>query len=403
MKAIKLIILIFIILIVGVFSGVWIEKKYGNNLLTIIPFKNIISGKNNSTDKLPQTYSYIEGNPVREESNIIDVVEKSSPSVVTVGIQKTQKVLKNNGFNDMFDPFGFFGFYNQQPNPQIEEKKIEQDIGTGFVISDDGLIVTNKHVVSDAEATYKIISNENKEYQVEKIYRDPTLDIAILQVSNSDIKPLILGNSDELKVGQSVIAIGTALGEFRNTVTTGVVSGLGRGIIAGDNYGFSSEALDNVIQTDAAINPGNSGGPLLNSAGQVIGVNAATASGADNISFAIPINVIKAVIDNFNQTGRFERAFMGVKYKMISKDLAILNDIPEGAYIIEVVEDSPAYKAEIKNGDIITKFNNQNVNAENELSKLIQQQKTGDKISIEYWRDGEKKTTNLILGENSTQ
>lgn len=334
---------------------------------------------------------------VTEESVVIEVVEKVSPSVVTVGIKKTQKLRTIDPFGEFFDPFGFFG---SQKEPQISEKKIEQDIGTGFVISEDGMIVTNKHVVADSDAEYKVITKEDKEYKVEKIYRDQVLDLAILKISNGSLKPVELGDSGNLKVGQFVIAIGTALGEFRNTVTTGVISGLGRGITAGDAFGGSSEELSNVIQTDAAINPGNSGGPLLNSAGQVIGVNVATAGGADNISFAVPINVVKDALDSFNKTGKFERAFLGVRYKMISKDLAILNEVPEGAYIVEVVEDSPADKAGIKQGDIITKLDGKSIGSiEGGLGKVIQDKKINSIMEIEYWRGGEMKKTQAKLEE----
>ena len=335
---------------------------------------------------------------VTEESVVIDVVDKVSSSVVTVGVKKTQKLQLLDPFEDFFSPFDLFE-KRQQSN--IQEEEIEQDIGTGFVIDAEGMIVTNKHVVADTEAEYQIITKDDQEYKVEKIYRDPVLDLAILKISSGQtLKPVELGDSDKLKVGQFVIAIGTALGEFRNTVTTGVISGLGRGIVAGDQFGSYSEELENMIQTDAAINPGNSGGPLLNSAGQVIGVSVATAGGADNISFAVPINVVKEALDNFNQTGKFERAFLGVRYKMISKELAILNEVPEGAYIVEVLEGSPASKAGITSGDIIMKLNGESVSdTTGGLAKLIQEKKIGETVEIDYWREGETKKSKVKLEE----
>ncbi|TSC53199.1 MAG: protease, partial [Microgenomates group bacterium LiPW_16] len=186
------------------------------------------------------------------------------------------------------DPFSIF----KQVPPSAGGEKVEQDIGTGFIILADGMIVTNKHVVADTSAKYRVITKDDKTYEVVKIYRDPVNDLAILKIEATGLKPVEMGDSSKLKVGQFVIAIGTALGEFRNTVTTGVISGLGRGITAGSPFEGYVERLDNVIQTDAAINPGNSGGPLLNSAGQVIGVNIAVAASGQNIGFAIPINVI---------------------------------------------------------------------------------------------------------------
>src|SRR4030042_1779192 len=270
-----------------------------------------------------------------EESVVINVAEKVSPSVVTVQIAIEKSLI--NPFGLELEPFGF-----NLPPTQGETEKVEQDIGSGFIISQDGLIVTNKHVVSDLQAEYKVITNDDQSYNVQKIYRDPVNDLAILKIEAKGLQPVEMGDSDQLKVGQFVIAIGTALGEFRHTVTTGVVSGLGRGITAGSPYEGYVEQLDNVIQTDAAINPGNSGGPLLNSFGQVIGINIAIAAGGENIGFAIPINIVKEAIDNFNKTGQFDRPFLGIRYQMISRDVALMNNVPQGAYVVEVVADASA-------------------------------------------------------------
>jgi serine protease Do len=330
---------------------------------------------------------------LNEESVVIEVVEKASPSVVTVGVKKTQTLI--NPFEDFFDPFGFF---NLPRKPQ--QQKIEQNIGSGFIVSSDGLVVTNKHVVSETQAEYKVIVKDGEEYQVEKIYRDPTNDLAILKINGKNLKPLELGDSDKLKVGQFVIAIGTALGEFRNTVTTGVISGLGRGITAGSPFEGLSERLDNVIQTDAAINPGNSGGPLLNSLGQVIGVNVAVSAEGQNIGFALPIKVVKDSLDEFKKTGSFERAFLGVRYKAISRDMAILNEIPEGAYVVEVVEDSPAAKAGIEKGDIIVKVDGQKLDEKDGgLAKLISRKRPGEKLELEIWRDGKTLKKEVVLAK----
>jgi serine protease Do len=205
---------------------------------------------------------------VSEESAVITAIEKSLPSVVTIGISKTTST------QDSFqlDPFNPFSPFQRVPG---QSKKIEQNIGSGFVIAKDGLVVTNKHVVADTQATYKVLTNNGKSYEVQKISRDPLNDLAILKINATDLSPITLGNSTNLKLGQLVIAIGTPLGEFTNTVTTGIVSGLKRGITAGSPFEDSVERLDNVIQTDAAISPGNSGGPLINSSGEAIGVNTA--------------------------------------------------------------------------------------------------------------------------------
>ena len=333
---------------------------------------------------------------INEENMVIDVVNQVTTAVVTVGIKKTQAVIDPNSL--FSDPFGLFGFQR----PQYKQEEIEQDIGSGFVVSADGLIVTNKHVVVDANAEYKIIISNGDEYQVDKIYRDPINDLAILKtLDNPSLQPVDLGDSNQLQVGQFVIAIGTALGEFRSTVTTGVISGLGRGIQAGDAFSGQIESLDNVIQTDAAINPGNSGGPLLNSSGQAIGVSVATTQGAENIGFAIPINIVKQSLDNFEQTGRFSRAFLGVRYKMIDQQTAILNDVPQGAYIVEVIKDSPAEKAGLQSEDIVTQISGQDLkDAEAGLAGVVGQLKVGEKAEIVYWRQGKTNTIDIILEES---
>ncbi len=346
-----------------------------------------LPGKGISSD------SIIQGKILREESVVIDVVEKFGPSVVTVGIKKTEQVY--DPFENFYDPFGFFNIPRSAP----KEQKIEQDIGSGFVVS-EGLIVTNKHVIGDTQAQYRVFTKDNKLYEVERIYRDPTNDLAILKISapKGELNPMELGDSDKLKVGQFVIAIGAALGEFRNTVTTGVVSGLGRSITAGSPFS-GTENLDNVIQTDAAINPGNSGGPLLNSLGQVIAVNVAVASGAQNIGFALPINVVKESLKNFNETGQFSRPFLGVRYRDIESKEAVAKGWVEGAGVVTVVEGSPAEKAGVEQGDIITKIDGDKVNKDNSLAKIIAKKKAGQEVKLNIWRAGEEKTITVLLQE----
>jgi len=333
---------------------------------------------------------------VSEESTVINVAEKVSPSVATVRIKKTEVFrVPSYDFDPFSDPFGFF-----RQEGRTQERDVEQDIGTGFVISADGLIVTNRHVVGDTQAKYEVITKDDKAYEVQKIYRDPVNDLAILKIEASGLKPVEMGDSSKLKVGQFVVAIGTALGEFRHTVTTGVVSGLGRGITAGSPF-EGSERLDDVIQTDAAINPGNSGGPLLNSAGQVIGINTAVSAQGQNIGFAIPINVIAEAIDNFNKTGQFSRPYLGVRYRMIDLKTALANDVPAGAYVQEVIEDSPAARGGIEAGDIITKLGGDKISGDDDasLAKLISGHKVGDRVGVEVWRDGDSKTLNVTLEE----
>lgn len=315
---------------------------------------------------------------IQEENAIISVVEKTSPSVVAIGI--TQRVI------NPFDPFA-------------APRSTNSTIGTGFVVSNKGIIVTNKHVVSEPRGRYSVVTRDNQKYDVKRIYRDPILDLAIVQIEGSNLKPLELGDASKLKVGQTLIAIGNALGQFTNTVTTGIVSGLGRKVVAGDGFGGSEESLDNLIQTDAAINPGNSGGPLLNSAGQVIGVNVATTEGAQNIGFAIPINSVKSIVDEFISKGSVSRPYLGIRYRFITRDVAILNEIPGGAYVQEVVSGGPAQKAGIDQGDIITKINGQTVSSESNIGDIVSKANIGQKVDLEIWRDGKILSVNATLEE----
>lgn len=367
----RLVILLGILLII---FGVWSAlSTYAPQLL--------------SRASLPQSTQSVK--VVSEESVTINAVKSIGPSVVTVA----EQVSSQNNSN--FGPFSIFGTPNNQNNEP-------QSIGSGFVVSSDGLIVTNKHVVSDTNGTYQVITSDNKKYDVKQIYRDPLNDIAILKIdptqnAGTTLKPVTMGDSSHLQVGQFVVAIGTALGEFRNTVTTGVISGLGRGIQAGDPYQGYVENLNNVIQTSAAINPGNSGGPLVNSESQVIGINTAVAQGGQNIGFALPINVVKDSLNNFNQTGQFNRPYLGVAYKTITRDVALVNNVPQGAYLQEVVSGSPAENAGLQAGDIITQIDGQKLDATNELAVVIGKKKVGDTINISYWRNGNTANTSVTL------
>ena len=379
-------IVFFVFVICGIlFVGIYIGK---NNFSTIFnKSKNVnttLSNKSDSEQNQP--------NLKLCNASTADIAEQLSNSVVTVSIKKLDI---KSGSIDPFNYFNFFGF-GQGKNPEPKYQETESDIGTGFIAGDDKFVITNKHVVSDPNAEYKIIDKNDKEFEVTKIYRDPINDIAILQVKDLKLESAKLGNSDKLRVGEDVIAIGTALGKFRHTVTTGVISGLGRGITTSDMFGRSAESLKNVIQTDAAINPGNSGGPLINRCGEVIGVNVAVSSNAQNIGFAIPINVIKETITNFSKTGKFERSFLGVNYTMISEQAALKNEVPIGAYVLEVVKGSSADKAGIKKGDIIVEFNNKKLSS-NELAKLVSETKVGDKVRAKIYRWSKDKNIELEI------
>ncbi len=373
----------FVIVIASIATGVILERNHSLGI-----FDKYFSNNNNSSYRESSRSDYLDLSSCNE--SVANITEKVSNSVVTVSIKKLEPKVNPQ------QPFGLFNFFNLRPGTPTEYEEIQQDIGTGFVVGEDRFVITNKHVVADLTAEYKVIDKDNNEYEVTKIYRDPANDVAILQVKDFSVDQIVLGDSDQNRVGDEVIAIGTALGEFRQTVTTGVISGLGRGITTSDGLGQSVESLDDIIQTDAAINPGNSGGPLLNKCGEVIGVNVAVSRNAENIGFAIPINVIKEALDNFNSTGKFERAFLGVRYSMVSEQAAIKNEIPRGAYIVEVMPGSSAEDAGIQVGDIIVEFDGKKV-VDEDLIKLINAKRVGDKVKASVYRWNEDKTLDIEI------
>lgn len=315
---------------------------------------------------------------IDEEDAVIKVVQESTPSVVSV-IRK----------ESYFDPFRGPIYANDS-------------IGTGFVVdSKNGIVLTNRHVVDSSDAEYSVVFGEGeKSYDVKNIYKDPVNDFAILKldVSENEISnQLVLGDSSNLKVGQTVIAIGNVLGQFGNSVTKGIVSGLGRAITTRSSFFDDGETIEDVIQTDAALNPGNSGGPLLDINGSVIGINVAISQGANNVGFTIPINSIKPVIEQFNRDGKIVRPFLGVGVYMITTEIAEAQSLPVGAYVQEVVKDSPAEKARIKAGDIILKVGDTRINDDNSLPKVVSTSPIDSPIDILIHRNGREFTVSVRL------
>jgi len=351
---------------------------------------------------------------IAEESLIVDIVEKANPAVVSIVITKDVPIIEryyenfdpfgNDFFNDFFNGDGF-GFRVPQYREKGTEKK-EVGGGSGFFISSDGFVVTNRHVVNDSEAEYTVLTNDGEKYEAEVLAKDSALDIAILKVKGKDFSYLKFGDSDLLKPGQTVIAIGNALAEFRNSVSVGVVSGLARSIVAGDFSG-RSELLEGVIQTDAAINPGNSGGPLLDLAGNVIGINVAVQRGAENIGFALPSNVVKSIVDSVKEHGEIVRPYLGVRYVQVTESLKKKNNlsVDYGALIIrgETMEDlavvpgSPADKAGILENDIILEVDGVKLDGKKSLALLIRQKKVGDEITLKILSKGKEKEVKVTL------
>lgn len=408
--SLMLIVTIFISSIFGAIFG-FISSRSGTEILSGLrsgDFKNLVfSGGSNEP-------SIIKQNIIQEDSAVIDVVKKTSPAVVSIVITKDIPIMRNfGGFPDFFnDPFGFFnqGNGNQGGNGSGETQKQTIGGGTGFFITEDGMIVTNKHVVDDTGANYTVVTNEDKEYSAKILAIDPVNDIAVIKVDGNGFPTLNLGDSDSLQVGQTVIAIGNSLGQFSNTVSRGIVSGLRRNVTAGDTFG-QTEKLTDIIQTDAAINPGNSGGPLLDINGDVIGLNVAIAQGAQNIGFAIPVNQVKTVSDQVKTTGKISTPFIGVRYIPVDDTLQKENNLPynygdlvtrgERMTDFAVIPGSPADKAGILENDIILEVNGKKID-ENKgagLSSLISQYKVGDTIKLKVWSKGNTKDVNVILEE----
>jgi len=339
---------------------------------------------------------------VEEDSAVIDVVDKSSPAVISIVISKD--VPKYRSFFD--DPFGFF---SDPRNQELETEKQTVGKGSGFFVSQDGMIATNKHVINDASAEYTVITSDGKEYPAKILALDPIKDIAVMKIAGENFPTLNFGDSNSLKIGQTVIAIGNSLGEFYNTVSKGIISGLRRNLIAGSGSRGQTEQLSNIIQTDAAINPGNSGGPLLDINGDVIGINVAMAQGAQNIGFAIPADQIKKVVDQVKNNGKISTPFLGVRSVAIDEQIQKENNLPYpyGAIVtkgskvsdLAVLPGSPADKSEIQENDIILEVNGIKVNNENQLTNLISSYNVGDTIILKIWRKGNTIDIKVTLEE----
>jgi serine protease Do len=288
-----------------------------------------------------------------------------------------------------------------------------QSAGTGFIVSKDGLIVTNRHVVADGGEVTITLSDGTELTNIEMVGRtnqsDP-LDVAFLKVKDAKgktLKPVKLGDSSKMEVGDKVVAIGNALGQFQNTVTTGIISGYGRDVQASDATGLGTETLQNLFQTDAAINQGNSGGPLVNLSGEVVGINTAVAGqGAENIGFAIPINDARGLVDSVLRKGKLERPYLGVRYVSLTDDYAyeLKLSTKRGAYIVpsdngqpSVLKNSPAEKAGLEEKDIITKINGQDINEKNSLTSLMSKHGVGEEVTLVIVRDGKEREVKVTL------
>ncbi len=365
---------------------------------------------------LPSSQSSSFTSSSSHEDAVVRTVKTAQPAVVSIVISKDVPIIEryySNGTGDSFsqffgnNPFSPFQFQVPQLRQNGTEKK-EIGGGSGFLVSSDGLIITNKHVVSDTEAEYMVFLNDGSKHEAKLVARDPVNDIAVIKIDAKNLPYLEFADSSNLQVGQSVIAIGNALGEFRNTVSTGVVSGLSRSITAGDSSG-QPEQLNEVIQTDAAINPGNSGGPLLNLSGKVIGVNVAIAQGSQNVGFALPANEVKTTVESVQKTGKISRAYIGVRYTQITPAIKDANklSVDYGALILRgekpeelaVIPGSPANKAGIVEGDIMLEVNGKKLEGTTTLSSVISKKQPGDSVVLKILSKGAEKTVTVKLEE----
>jgi serine protease Do len=420
----KLIILIIILsflfgILGSVVSDRFILPQIYNNF-----YGHYTNNNTNATRPIIEPTKVIE---TTAESSIIDVAKEVSPSVVSIVITKELTTYYNDPFNLFFnDPFSNDPFFNgQQPiprTPQQAPKTEKQTVGggSGFMITQDGLVLTNKHVVDDPQADYTIITKDGTEYKAVVVTKDPLNDMAILRMKTKDGKavsnmPVVKFISDikNIQVGQMVVAIGNALAQFDNTVTTGVISAKGREITAGGGFGMNVEQLKGLIQTDASINPGNSGGPLVSLSGEVLGINTAIASGAQGIGFAIPLDeqTINRILQQIQQYGKIVRPYLGVRYVMITPDMNKQYNLGtnQGAWIKAdqdlppVVAGTPAAKAGLKGGDIVTKVDGKALDDKYTLQDAVAEKNPGDTITLTILRDGKEQELSVHLEERTDQ
>lgn len=322
---------------------------------------------------------------VSEDESVVGVVAKARPAVVSI-------------------------VRGHQAGSQTEiDFRAEEAAGTGFFVSDNGLIMTNRHVVGDASATLTVLTNDGKKLPATVKAIDPLFDIAIIQAEVTGVPFLKFGASDGLHIGQHAIAIGNALGQFNNTVTVGVISGLDRSITALNGATGQLERLENAIQTDAAINPGNSGGPLVDLSGNVIGMLTAVSPSGEQLGFAIPASVVQNGLASFQQHGSIARAYLGVRYQTLTPEFAQLNNLPvstgalvtggSDGHFFAIVPGSPADKAGLKENDIITKIGDQTVDDKKSLSSLLLKYRPNDRVDFTIIRESKEQVVSVTLGD----
>jgi len=347
-----------------------------------------------------------------DDKRVIATIKKVMPAVVSIAIAKHLVDLEKEIPRDLypFIPSGPNGGKLQIPDSMVDKRGMVQiGGGSGFIVDSGGLILTNKHVLSDAKAEYTVILNDGRRFPAEILSRDPINDVAIIKIKADKLPSLKLGDAAKLQLGQSLIAIGNALGIFKNTVSLGIVSGLSRSISAQAEPDAPPQEMRGLIQTDAAINPGNSGGPLVDAAsGLVIGVNAAIVSGAQSIGFAIPVNAARRDLDDIKKYGRIRRPLLGLRYLMIDDDMKEKMNLPVnyGALVVResehdyaVVPESPADKAGLKEKDIVLTLNEQKLDHDHPIQDFLENLNVGDSVDLLVLRNGKQFNAKAVLAE----
>lgn len=353
------------------------------------------------------------------KSPIVQTIKKVMPAVVSILISKHFQEIEKRvpieilpsspNLNQKKLPFKLpkLKIFKEQINGR---GMINVGGGSGFIVDESGIIITNKHIITDSDAEYTIITNDNKKFKAKILARDPINDVAILQITDHHKKfPTVkLGDSSKIELGETVIAIGNALGLFKNTVSTGIVSGLSRSIAAQLDSKSPIQEMRGLIQTDAAINPGNSGGPLVNIKGEAIGINAATVFGAENIGFALPINEAHRDLKELKKYGRIRRPFLGIRYILISENIkSKLNlSVDYGALLINenphekaVIDNSPAERARIKDGDIVLECNSEKISQDKTIQDFLETLEVGDILKLKILRNKKKFEVKARLAE----
>lgn len=350
-------------------------------------------------------------------SPIVTTIKKVMPAVVSISISKSLSALEKDIPPELAPMLPFHGGHLQVPDEMLDGKgMVKIGGGSGFIVHHTGIVVTNKHVVADKKAEYTVITEDGRKFGAEILARDPIDDIAIVKILMPDGDrqisfPIVeLGSSTNIDLGESVLAIGNALGIFKNTVSAGIVSGLARSIRAATEVEKqpTMQELRGLIQTDAAINPGNSGGPLVNDRGQAIGINAAIVFGAQNLGFAIPINSVKRDLEDLKTHGRILRPLLGLRYLMIDEHLQNKMKLPVDAgalifgqapHAMAIVPDSPADKAGLREKDIILECNNQKLTAERTIQDFLEELKVGDVLNLKVMRGKKEMAKKVVLAE----